>query len=278
MIDVEADQALPVPFVERRGGDHPDPHPQAHIVLDDVAVGGRQHDAGAEAMASERLVHLGAAGETEHIGDEGIPGQIRHGQRLAVQQRMAVGHHHAAPPAIAGHGRQLVEQVHGLGGDGHLHIPVLRHLRQLGRGSLMQLDAHLGVAAGEFGNDRRQLVAGHGVGGGDAQHPAGGQLIPEGKLTNLLHLGHHSPGQLHHLLPHGGQARQVLALAGKQRQPQLLFQHLHLLAEGRLGGIELLRRRRDVEVVLHYLGEVLEPGDVHQGARRSMCQPSPSRV
>ena len=80
--------------------------------------------------------------------------------------------------------------MHGLGGDGHLHIPVLRHLRQLGRGSLMQLDAHLGGSGGEFGNDRRQLVAGHGVGGGDAQHPAGGQLIPEGKLTNLLHLGH----------------------------------------------------------------------------------------
>ena len=121
----------------------------------------------------------------------------------------------------------------------------------------MQLDAHLGVAAGEFGDDRRQLVAGHGVGGGDAQHPAGGQLITEGKLTNLFDLGHHPLGQLHHLLPHGGQARQVLALAGEQRQPQLLLQHLHLLAEGRLGGVELLRRRRDIEVVLHNLGKVL---------------------
>ena len=133
----------------------------------------------------------------------------------------------------------------------------------------MQLDAHLGVAAGG-GNDRRQLAAGHGVGGGDAQHPAGGQLIPEGKLTNLLHLGHHSLASSITCSPMGSGPPGSVALAGKQRQPQLLFQHLHLLAEGRLGGIELLRRRRDVEVVLHYLGEVLEPGDVHQGARRSM--------
>ncbi|MNJ44290.1 hypothetical protein D3C77_393360 [compost metagenome] len=206
MIDVEADQALPVPLVERRGGDHPHPHTETHIVLDDVAVGGGQHYAGAEAMTAEGFIHLGATGEAEHIGDEGITGQIRHGQRLAVEQRMTVGHHNTAPPAVAGNGRQLVEQVHGLGGDGHLHIPVLHHLRQLGRRPLMQLYADLGVAAREFRNDRRQLVAGHGVGGGDAQHPAGGQLIPKGKLTNLFDLGHHPLGQLHHLLPHGGQA------------------------------------------------------------------------
>ena len=191
---------------------------------------------------------------------------------------MTVGHHHAAPPAVTGNGRQLLEQVHGLGGDGHLHVPVFYHLCQLGRRPLMQLDAHRWVAAGESGDHRGQLVAGHGVGSGDAQHPAGGQLVTEGELANLFDLGHHPLGQLHHLLPHGGQARQVLALAGEQRQPQLLLQHLHLLAEGRLGGVELLRRRRDVEVVLHDLGKVLEPGDIHLGARRSMCQPSPSRV
>ena len=63
--------------------------------------------------------------------------------------------------------------------------------------------------------------------------------------------------QLHHLLACAGQADQILPLAGKESEPQLIFQHLHLLAEGGLGGVELLRRRRDIEVVLHNLGKVL---------------------
>lgn len=135
----------------------------------------------------------------------------------------------------------------------------------------MELDRHIGITTAELGNHRWQLVARLGVGGGDTQHPAGGQLLPERQLVDLLHLRHHPLGQLHHLLACAGQADQILPLAGKEGEPQLIFQHLHLLAEGGLGGVELLRRRRDVEVVLHNLGKVLEPGDVHLGKGSRCC-------
>ncbi len=271
VVDVETHQILPVPLVKGHACNHPDPHAEPDVVLDHVGIGGGQHGFRREAVAAEGLVHLGATGKAEHIGDEGIAGQIRHRQRLTVDQRMTVGHHHAAPPAITGNGGQLVEQIHGLGGDRHIHIAALHHLGQLGWRPLMELDRHIGITTAELGDHRWQLVARLGVGGGDTQHPAGSQLLPQRQLVDLLHLCHHPLGQLHHLLACAGQADQILPLAGKEGESQLIFQHLHLLAEGGLGGVELLRRRRDVEVILHNLGKVLEPGDVHLDKGSRCC-------
>jgi len=58
-----------------------------------------------------------------------------------------------------------------------------------------------------------------------------------------------------HLLPCRGDAGEIASLAHEDLKPQLVLEELDLLAHARLRGVQLVRRRRDVEPVLRDGGE-----------------------
>ena len=237
--------------------------PEAHVGLDHVGIGGGEHHLRRQAAPIEGLVQLGAAGEAEHIGDDRVLGQRLQGQLGQRGQGMSLGHDHAAVPAVAGHHDQIAVHLQAFGGDGEIHRAVGGHLGNLRGRALMHVQRHVRVALDEAVDDRRQRVARLGVGGGDGQVAL--LLVGEflGDLLDAFHLAQDLAGGLDDVFPRRGDAREVFAAAGEDLDAQLVLQQANLLADARLGGIEALSRRRDVQIVMRHFPDVAQLLKLH---------------
>src|SRR5688572_4863753 len=77
-----------------------------------------------------------------------------------------------AMPAIAGKQHKLVEQIARTRGNGQVDPPGLRHLRDLLRSTLMEMELDVRIARPELTDDWRQHVARLGMRSADGQRPA----------------------------------------------------------------------------------------------------------
>jgi tRNA A-37 threonylcarbamoyl transferase component Bud32 len=127
-------------------GDDADTEAEAHIGLDHIRVGRREHDARRQARFHEGLVEARATREAEYVGHDRVRRDVREGQLVESCQRVVAGNEDAAVPAIAGHHDQVAEQLQRLGGDGEIHRTVGRHLGDLHRRALVHVQGHLRVA------------------------------------------------------------------------------------------------------------------------------------
>src|SRR5512139_4308808 len=99
---VEEGEVLVQTLVLCHGGHDAYAHSKADIGLDDIGVGGGEHHVGHEPMALEGLIDMGAVGETEDVGEDGISGNGFERQGLDRFKRMTARYHDRAVPAVAG--------------------------------------------------------------------------------------------------------------------------------------------------------------------------------
>src|SRR5690606_687759 len=114
---------------------------------------------------TERLVELGAAGETEYIGHDRVLGERLERELVQLRQRMALRHNHTTVPAIAGHHYQIAEQFQTFGGNGEVDSAVGGHLGYLHGRPLVHVQGNVGVLFDEAADDLRQRITCLGVGG-----------------------------------------------------------------------------------------------------------------
>src|SRR3546814_18355422 len=91
-------------------------------------------------------------------------------------------------PVIAGQHDQRLEMVHGFGRDREVGCTFGRHLCDLRRRALMQVQADVFIALAESVNDRRQRVAGLRMRGGNRQITAVGVVELVGNAPDVLDL------------------------------------------------------------------------------------------
>ncbi|MNG99284.1 hypothetical protein D3C79_584490 [compost metagenome] len=212
----------------------------------------------------ERFVQLRTPGETEHVGNDRVFGDRFQGQLRQLGQRMALRHHHAAVPLVARHHDQVAEQLQRLGGDGEVDRTVRSHLGNLHGRTLMHVQGHFRVLLDEAADHRRQGITRLGVGGGDGQRALllVGELL--GNLLDAFDLAQDFAGGIDDALTGRGDAGQVLAAAGKDFNTQFILEQADLLADTWLGGIQALRRRGDVEVMVRHFPDVAQLLKLHR--------------
>ena len=98
----------------------------------------------------------------------------------------------------------------------------------------MHVQGHIRILLNKAPDDRRQGVTRLGVGGRDAQ--VAFALITEllGNLLDALYPTQNLPGLPDNDLAAGSNASQVLAAAGKNLEPQLVFEQTNLFGDARL--------------------------------------------
>ena len=268
---VQADQVGIGFVIHRHVGDDAHAQAEADIGLDDVGVRGGQHHVGLETLAGKGLVELGAAGEAEDVGHQRLFRQLLQGQVLHLGQGVALGHDDAAVPAIAGHHHQVVEAFQTLGGDGEVDGAVGGHLGDLGRRALVHVQGHVRILLDEFADHVRQRIARLGVGGGDGQGALAlvGELL--GDLLDAFALAQDLAGGLDDTFAGRGHPGQVLAAAGEDLDPQLVFEQADLLADAGLRGIETLGRGGYVQVVVGDFPDISQLLQLHAGSSLTPC-------
>ncbi|MNJ63701.1 hypothetical protein D3C77_596190 [compost metagenome] len=127
----------------------------------------------------------------------------------------------------------------------------------------MHVQRHVRVTLDEAVDHFRQGIARLGVGGGDGQVALllVGELL--GDLLDAFHLAQDLASGLDDVFPGRGDAGQVLAAAGEHFDAEFVFQQPDLLADARLGRIEALGRRRDVQIVVRHLPDVAQLLKLH---------------
>src|SRR5690606_1802475 len=118
------------------------------------------------------------------------------------------------------------------------------------RGSLMQVELDLRVALAELANDRGEHVARLGVCRADRQRAAAIAALLFGQPLDALNLPEDAQRALDDALTCRSDSSQRAALAQKDRKAELVFELFELFAHARLGRMEALGRRGDVQVVL----------------------------
>ena len=127
MTGVQADKIGVILLVERHAGDDANPKTQPHIRLDHIGISGGKHHFRGQPVGLEGLVQLRTAGKAKHVGDQRKFGKIRQRQFGFLRQRVIFRHNDAAVPFVARHHDQVVEQLHGLGGNGKIHRAIGGH-------------------------------------------------------------------------------------------------------------------------------------------------------
>ncbi|MNZ48633.1 hypothetical protein D3C78_663810 [compost metagenome] len=128
----------------------------------------------------------------------------------------------------------------------------------------MHVQGHFRVLLDEVADHRRQGITRLGVGGGDGQRALllVGELL--GNLLDAFDLAQDFAGGIDDALTGRGNAGQVLAAAGKDFNTQLILEQADLLADTWLGGIQALRRRGDVEVMVRHFPDVAQLLKLHR--------------
>ncbi|OGT18908.1 MAG: hypothetical protein A2V90_06785 [Gammaproteobacteria bacterium RBG_16_57_12] len=237
MCGIDGHQALIAPGLVGHGGQQADAQPQGDIGLDHIRVDGGQHHIGRQAPRLEGLVDQGAAGEGKVIGHDRIARQGLQGQRLFRQQGMVERNHDAAVPLIAGQRDQLGKVMHRFRGDHEVRLAGGRQPGHLGRITLLDAQAHPGIALGKGADGGGQNVARLGMGGGDAQRPGAFIRVLRPDITDGLRLTQDRLGQLDNEPARFGDAGQPLAAALKDLYLELFLQQAYLGADPRLGGV-----------------------------------------
>ncbi|MNG98126.1 hypothetical protein D3C79_572570 [compost metagenome] len=250
--------------IDRHLGHDAHTQAQAHVGLDDVGVGCGEHHLRRKATVIEGFVQLGAAGETEYVGHDRILGNRFQGQLRQLGQWMALRHHDTAIPFVARHHDQVAEQLQRLGGNGEIDSAVSGHLGDLHGRALMHVQGHFRVLLDEIADHRWQRITGLGVRGGDGQGALllVGELL--GDLLDAFDLAQDLAGGIDDALTRGGDTGQVLAATRKDFNTQFIFEQADLLADPRLRGIQTLRRRGDVEVVVRHFPDVAQLLKLHR--------------
>ena len=125
----------------------------------------------------------------------------------------------------------------------------------------LQAQAHVGIAFDEASDHLRQDVARIGVGGRDGEHA--GLDVREGiaQRRQALDVVEDALGDLQHVFARFGQPHHPVAVALEDRETDLGFEPLDLLADARLRGVEALRRGRHIEIVVRhfpYIAQLLQ--------------------
>ncbi len=212
----------------------------------------------------EGFIELGTAGETKHVSHDRILGDRFQGQLRQLGQRVPLRHHHTAVPFVARHHDQVAEQLQRLGGNGEIHGTVGCHFGDLHRRALVHVQGHFRVLLDEAADHRRQRVARLGVGSGDGQRTL--LLVGEflSNLLDALDLAQNLASGVDDALARWGDAGQVLAAAGEDFNPQFILKQADLLADPRLRGVQTLRRRGDVEVMVRHFPDVAQLLKLHR--------------
>ncbi|MNZ74639.1 hypothetical protein D3C78_930920 [compost metagenome] len=213
---------------------------------------------------AERFVELGTTGETEHIRDDRVFGQGFEGEFGQLGQRVALRHDHATVPAIARHHHQVAKQLQSFGGNGKIHGAVCSHFSNLHGRTLMHVQRHFRILLNEAADHWRQRITRLGVGGGDRQGAL--FLVGEflGNLLDAFHLAQDLAGSGDDTLTRRGHTGQMLAAAGEHFNAQFVLKQADLLTDTRLGGVQTLRCRRDVEVVVRHFPDVAQLLKLHR--------------
>src|SRR5690606_4453739 len=123
------------------------------------------------------------------------------------------------------------EQLEPLGGNGEIHGAVSCHLGNLQRRTLMHMQRNVGVLVDEPADNLRQGVTRLGVSSGDAQRALFlvGELL--GNLLDAFAFSKDYTCDGDDPLTGRRHTRQMLATAGKNLYPQLIFEQPDLLAD-----------------------------------------------
>ena len=180
--------------------------------------------------------------------------------QLAVQlcQRVVLRHENLPVPAVARDQQQVGKQVPRPGSDSKIDLVCGDHVRDLLRGTLVQVKADARVAFAEFPDHVRQDITCLRVRRCDRQRAFFLVKVVGGQAPDVLHFLHDESRSLYYLLAGGGNAAEALALARKQLQTQFFLKELQLFAHAGLGRVEAFRGRRDVEPVVCDRQQVFE--------------------
>ena len=149
------------------------------------------------------------------------------------------------------------------GGNGEVDAVARDHFRDLLRGALMQVQAHLRILEAKRANHLGQHVARLGMRGRDGQRPAVGLAQLRRRTADVLHFAQDAAGARNDFLARGRGAGQRAPFALEQLKTELLLQQLELPADAGLRGMQLPRGGRDVESVFVYRHEVAQLLEFH---------------
>ncbi|MNM61788.1 hypothetical protein D3C81_730960 [compost metagenome] len=128
----------------------------------------------------------------------------------------------------------------------------------------MHVQGNVRVLLDEIADHRRQRITRLGVSGGNRQGAF--LLVGEflGDLLDAFDLAQDLTGGGDDALTGRSHAGQVLAAAGEHFDAQLVFEQADLLTDARLGRIQALRCRGDVEVVVRHFPDVAQLLKLHR--------------
>src|SRR5438552_2850646 len=271
MLGVEHHEVAVGGGVDRDPRQDADAQADAHVGLDHVGVARRQRHVQRQSRGLEQRRQRGTAGETEHVGDDGILGQFLERQLAGGGQRVAARHHHGTVPAVHRQAHQMRKQFFRARGNGEVHAVARHHFGNLFGGALMQVQPHLGVLETETANHLWQHITRLGVRGRARQSAAIRLAQFRRGAPDVLHFTQNAGGAGNDFLAGRRGPRQGAALALEQLKTQFLLQQFQLTADPRLGGVQLARRGRDVEAVFMNRHEVAQLLEFHRplfGSRR----------
>ncbi len=150
-----------------------------------------------------------------------------------------------------------------LGGDGKVGLPLDHGFTDLGRGTLVHVQRHLGEALDETLDHIGQRITSLGMGGRNMQRALLGMSMLARHRFDALHLAQDLVGNLDHVPPCRGDLGQMLAASLENLDPQLIFQHAHLLADPWLRGVEARCRCRHVQSVIGNLNDITQLLEFH---------------
>jgi hypothetical protein len=228
-------------------GEDADAEPGPDVFLDDIGVAGGQRDVRRHAGLGEELQQRRRSREAEGVGDDRVLPELREGRLRDACERMGRGHHDGAPPAVHRDPDQLLEQRIRAGRHHEVDALVRHHVGDLLGGALMEVDSHAGESLTEAPQDRRQHIAGLGMGGGDRERALFVAAHLGGETADVRDLAQDHPGAGDDLVAGRRGAHQRARPAGEELQAELLLQQAQLLADAGLRGVQRLRGRGDVE-------------------------------
>jgi hypothetical protein len=142
--------------------------------------------------------------------------------------------------------------------DGEVDAVERRHLGNLVRGALVQVQLHVRVLAAEIADHARQHIACLRVRGANGQRAAIGLLEILGKGLQRLRFAQHAQRAGGDFLSGRREALERPPVAHEKSQTQLLFEEPDLLADARLRGVQRLGGSGDIEAVLDDGREITE--------------------
>ena len=155
----------------------------------------------------------------------------------------------AAVPVVARHHDQIVKMLHRFGGDGEICRALSRLLSNLTRRSLMNAQRNIRISLHEIRHQRRHEVARLGVRRRDRQRALHFIAVFLAQLPNTVAFTQDLAANSQNFFTRRCNVGQVLAVAGKDFNAQLVFKQANLLADAWLRGEQALSGSRDIQVV-----------------------------